>query len=213
MNCAEWNDNCRSGGQCFEMLYTFESLISGEGCRSFFYTGKCSRLCTFSVRSLLGRQKWSRCSDRCEWPQALVEGADEWLQMCVSKPADDVYENHDEKEKNHTNTEDNIDTEPHTARLSVLTNRVWDFNALIFVLIFVCFGAIVLIASRPELRKRIQRSARRTGSWVKMMKENGLQGRAKQGRSTLDIGPDRSELRNLQRGARRHLKAIRSTLD
>lgn len=78
-------DPCAETGQCHTMLSSYESLIQGDGCRPFFTTGLCPRLCAFSLKSLVGRHTWARCVKRCDWPDHVIHAADSWLSMCLSR--------------------------------------------------------------------------------------------------------------------------------
>lgn len=95
-------DPCGDGGQCHTMLSSYESLIQGDGCRPFFTTGLCPRLCAFSLKSLIGRHTWARCVKRCEWPDHVIHAADSWLSMCLSrqepaKPSDKQLQQEEHK--------------------------------------------------------------------------------------------------------------------
>lgn len=101
---GSWTEQCKQGGQCANMMKSYETLVMGSECRSFYVTGECSRLCTYSLRALISRKMWSRCTKMCEWGEAIVSGADSWLELCQERPAQDVQhesigsENHDENE-------------------------------------------------------------------------------------------------------------------
>lgn len=95
-NADEWNDPCKDGGQCSTMMKSYESLVEGEACRSFYYTGTCATICAFSLKSLVGRRAWTRCSRRCEWASAFVDAASSWLDMCLSHPRHDDDPHHDQ---------------------------------------------------------------------------------------------------------------------
>lgn len=101
---GSWTEQCKQGGQCANMMKSYETLVMGAECRSFYVTGECSRLCTYSLRALISRKMWSRCTKMCEWGEAIVSGAESWLELCQERPARDVQHgpmgsgNHDEHE-------------------------------------------------------------------------------------------------------------------
>lgn len=99
-----WTEQCKQGGQCATLMSSYEALVMGKECRTLFVTGECSRLCTYSLRALISRKMWNRCARVCDWGEAIVSGADRWLELCLERPGWDVRhesmgsEGHDENE-------------------------------------------------------------------------------------------------------------------
>lgn len=210
---AWWDENCAENGQCPKMFASYEALMSGEGCRSFYVTGKCSRLCTYSLKSLIGRHTWARCAKRCEWSKAKTDGALSWLEMCLANPAQDVFESEEKEHSGTDATKANIGSGK-GASLEGGKSRSSSHNIVVYSLIMV--GLVVCIASialTPSLNGKAGDILRRFMSWIRVQRGKRRHGRTPAGKGPLDMGPDRNELRNLQRGARRHLKAMRATLD
>lgn len=217
---AWYDENCGENGQCTVMFKSFENLIRGEGCRSFYITGKCSRICTYSLRSLVGRHTWSKCAQRCEWSKAATDGISSWLDMCLANPAPDVFKTDDADDSDHpkrepqtlTHDEKSNPAKKSKSRLSSAIHWV-----IIITAILVSLFVSLMIVMKPTLRKPMRDTIRSASNWVKRMQYKYFgsarrSGRAP-GRGPLDGGPDRNDLKNLQLGARRHLKALRATLD
>lgn len=215
---AWWDEKCAEDGQCSTMFKNYESLIKGEGCRSFYYTGKCSRICTYSLKSLINRHTWAKCAERCEWSKAITDGIASWLDMCLANPAPDLFQPDDNDPSSNTSTGNNI--QPNEGKYSSFesrSSRRWLNSAtatrkVVFVLVIalVCVVAIFVTSKNKSASyNRTLNAFHRI--WRQLSTRNRRKGGSRRG--PLDIGPDREELKNLQRGARRHLKAMRATLD
>jgi hypothetical protein len=84
---SAWEDLCAAGGQCEEMERAYTTIVQGEACRSFYATGKCTGLCTRSLKAMIGRRLWTKCADRCDWSPGLAAAAASWLDLCLARPA------------------------------------------------------------------------------------------------------------------------------
>lgn len=213
---AEWDDHCTEGGQCSNIIKNYETLITGEGCRTFYFTGKCSRICTYSLKSLMGRQMWSKCADRCEWSKAVTRGAASWLDMCLAHPADDVF--HLEEAVTNTSKSFVLDGDQNSSISGRTAYQSISSGSLLGTISYYVFFAVVLIGaivimSTPPWRTRFQNAIRNLGVRMRKLRGKKSYGHTSPGKGPLDLGLDRQEIRNMQRGARRHLKAMRATLD
>lgn len=208
---AWWDDRCAEGGQCMSMINNYQTLIQGEGCRSFYVTGKCSRICTFSLKSLIRRHSWSKCAERCEWQKSVTAAAQSWLSMCLARPEPDVL-----GQDASGPATDRIISDQNANASSLLTEETTLRNSVftVFRVFVLCCGAVMLgllLRCQPTFRAWLSRTFRvfayRLGQWWKPSAKTSS------GKGPLDGLPSRHELRVLQRGARRHLKALRSNLD
>lgn len=212
---AWWDDKCSEDGQCASMFKSYESLIRGVGCRSFYYTGKCSRICTYSLKSLIGRPTWAKCAEHCDWPEAITSSISSWLEMCLANPAPDVFESDDsESPQNPSDSRDSglkKGSEPQTESKRKRF-KLFEFS-FFHILVFACFvtSCALMYISGPRKEELFQRMVK----GMRFIKNRLMKSprRKTPGRGPLDNAPDRRELRDLQRGARRHLKALRATID
>lgn len=210
-----WDENCAEGGQCPNMIKSYESLIKGKGCHSFYSTGKCSRICTYSLKSLINRHMWSKCAERCKWSKAVTEGASSWLRMCLARPAADVLKPEGEVNSIVTDHSKKSEKSAGTKRVSIDgVHRGANMlrQALYFLLFGLLIGSLAAITMTPKWRRVAMKVIMPITSRIRRL-VRGRGSRSNMGRAPLDIGPNRVELRNLQRGARRHLKSMRSALD
>lgn len=245
------------------MMRGYETLIEGEGCRSFFSTGKCARICAYSLKSLITRRAWNRCAHRCEWATAVTEAAASWLEMCLSRPADEPSVE-DEASGNQSGTGNNASAHmnenqainqaqsllyrvfhfPSSAHLSstgqsrsVLFRVVRLFywlqimSVTIFLIGFMAVLAVSMKTNTPisvvishfmkrleqwrkQVMKQIRKVSSRSISKMSLSRAQSLPTAfSRSSSSSKQSIPDRSELNSLQRGARRHLKAMRANLD
>lgn len=212
---AAWYDeNCGDGGQCTLMFKNYETLMRGQACRSFYYTGQCSRLCTYSLKSLTARHTWSKCAERCEWSTAVTDAIASWLDMCLANPAPDVFQSEDADDANAVGSAGGMN--PKITRTSIkapsrINTAVHWVIILVIALLFLLSS--VAVATNPELKRPLGGMLRRTVGYVRRLRNRHFGAGRMIGRGPLDVAPDRNELRNLQRGARRHLKALRTNLD
>lgn len=93
---GSWTEQCKQGGQCSSLMKSYEILVMGTECRSFYVTGECSRLCTYSLRALISRKMWNRCARMCEWGEAIVSGAEGWLALCQERPVQNIQHGSEE---------------------------------------------------------------------------------------------------------------------
>lgn len=256
-------DPCKDNGQCHSMMRGYETLIEGEGCRSFFSTGKCARICAYSLKSLITRRAWNRCAHRCEWATAVTEAAASWLEMCLSRPADEPSVE-DEANGNQLGTGNNASAHMNENQAinqaQSLLYRVFHFPSstqssnkgqstsvffrlvrffywfqVMSVIIFLIGILAVLAVSvrsntpisvvmshfmkrleqwRKQAMKQIRKMSSRSISKMSLSRAQSLPTAfSRSSSSSKQSIPDRHELSSLQRGARRHLKAMRANLD
>lgn len=213
---AWWDNMCADNGQCANMIRSYEGLIKGPACRSFYFTGLCTRLCTFSLKSLISRQTWTKCADRCDWSSAVTKGAVSWLHMCMDHPAPDVADPPDNPPRPPDNNTSHISSPTSSRTLApwYVPVRIPLFGNffLLSVLLLLLLLAILLSIS-PMSRVKFRIYSRRFLAAVRSVLPFARTSRTLPGKSTLDIGPDPKGFANFQRGARRHLKSLRATLD
>lgn len=256
-------DPCKDNGQCHSMMRGYETLIEGEGCRSFFSTGKCARICAYSLKSLITRRAWNRCAHRCEWATSVTDAAASWLEMCLSRPADEPSVE-DEASDNQSGTGNNASTHinenqavnqaqgllyrvfhfPSSMQLSskgksrsvffrMLRLFYW-FQVMSITVFLIGFLAVLAVSVRSntpisvvishfmkrleqwrkQAVKQIRKIAPRSISKLSLSRAQSLPTAFSRSSSTSKQSiPDRRELSSLQRGARRHLKAMHANLD
>lgn len=212
LTVAWWDQKCAEDGQCSAMFKSYETLMMGTGCRSFYLTGKCSRICTYSVRSLIGRHTWAKCAERCEWSKAVTDGIASWLELCLANPGADVFEKEDAGNGNSTS----YDGEPVQAKQNGVSlasgsraGRMVRWFVVGLVVLVLC--AVVVVSTSTGKRYLLD-GARHGAVWIGRWRGKHYHGKST-GKGPLDGGPRQMERSNLQRGARRHLKAMRATLD
>lgn len=197
------------------MLQTYASLVKGEGCVSFYTSGKCPRICSFSLNSILTRSSWTRCARRCDWSPAFIESAHSWLRMCNHNLAPEQP-----AMSHHQLSNDSLHHTLHASGDDA-SSRIAPLRPSSIIRVVVPLTMLLAIVSAlacslsPALNARFQRIAITFRATLHRCRQalHNRRGTTPVGKGPLDIGPDRSELRNLQRGARRHLKSLQSTLD
>ncbi|KAI0560789.1 hypothetical protein FGB62_100g36 [Gracilaria domingensis] len=204
-----WDEHCSEGSQCATMLKNYANLVKGDECISFYITGKCSRICTFSLKSLINRSSWSKCSQRCAWSSAITDGAKSWLDMCLANPGADVFDSEDTK----ANADHDLDNETlrNVARntdRSMAKKEIRSRSLMAPGLIVLVIVAGFMLSARSELKDKAQRTLIIIRGMLHRVMEKWYK-RNTAGRGPLDVGSERM----LHRGARRHLKSLRSTLD
>lgn len=85
---ATWDPSfCTADDQCPKRIRSYEAIIKGRNCAQLSVTGSCSKLCAESLHALITRDSWTRCAKRCNWAPSLVQGAENWLQLCLQNAA------------------------------------------------------------------------------------------------------------------------------
>lgn len=144
-----------------------------------------------------------------------MEAIASWLDMCLANPAPDVFEPEDTGDGNKAAKKGDHMQEQMgktIAGKSHMAHTIAVLVGVLFAVILAVFCAIVAVGNptfKVQLRTMIAKALRSAQKlqlrWTK---------RKPGSRGMLDGSAlDREELRNLQRGARRHLKAMRSNLD
>lgn len=222
LSCGEErSDPCKDGGQCVTLIRSYESLVEGDGCRTFYVTGECPHICANSLKSLIGRRTWARCARRCDWSVAITEAAESWLHMCLARPVAGAPRNIN-KSAASGNVTGVVDD---SARLrSTHRNQSFRMRSRRFVkwfvglvVAFITLTSIVVVASKynkspPRVVLR-HAFARVSTSVSRSLQGMAFSSRARRGQGEFDTLPYRPDPRSLQRGARRHLKAMRAVLD
>lgn len=134
--------------------------------------------------------------------------------MCLANPAPDVFQPEDTDDSTVTNKDGSAnqntvyDSIKAPSRVHAVVHWI---VVLIIVLLFLLSS--VAVATNPELKRPLGGMLRRTVGYMRRIRNRYLRVRRTSEKGPLDIEPNRNELRNLQRGARRHLKALRANLD
>lgn len=241
-NGDEWSgigDPCKEGGQCATMMRGYEALVEGDGCRSFFTTGKCATICAFSLKSLIGRRTWSRCAHRCEWAPAVMDAADSWLSMCLSRSdqhnLEETNNNNSTKQGNNALNND-VNTSGNGSRriwrifhkeengnndgwmVRVWAKVLWR-SALVLIMISGCISAaavVVAVQWRTPVSVVARKGFRNATQWASnsfnRFRDRFASSSKKRSRGVLEPGRPRGIQHgsSLNRGARRHLKSLRA---
>lgn len=189
--------DCAPGGSCSALRLRFADLIGGRQCWRIHERGVCARVCLRSLRALQARRGWSACARHCAWPQATLAAAADWTKWCESlAEPDDPPDIQAPPVFFHNAT---------AAHVSHVTSRT--FSAHVFVRFM--FLIIAFVVSIVLLRVQRVRLIIRSAALAIARRRN----QPRQRTGILDHEPDRSEIRRIAHGARRHLKAMRSSLD
>lgn len=152
-----------------------------------------------------------------------MDAADSWLAWCVSRPAPEVREADANAGDGTQHADAKSGIGMGSSRSAAGIAGWFDFSrrgAYVRVLIFI-IGALAVttaivataVAAEPSWMGSVNQVSRRVVSWVRSLRGKKRYGGAVKSQGLLDPGPDRKELKMLQRGARRHLKALRNAVD
>lgn len=199
----EWGANaCDITGTCGELRTQYATLVSGTECNSVYIRGVCTRVCLNSLRALQARHSWTGCARRCAWPDAVVAAAADWTAFCAARAEPEVPP---EPEVPVGGTAHNATTESgKSQRLKVHGSFGASLGKLLVGIM--CTAALVVVASRhPRTRLillKITSGKFRSGA-----------SRARSSTGILGGKQERSELRRILDGGRKHLKAMRKNID
>jgi hypothetical protein len=227
-----WDDvQCGVGGPCDDMQVAYADIVQGDACRSLYATGMCSGLCTRSLKAMIGRHLWTKCADRCDWSPGIVAAANSWLALCVSRPAPDVNQPEITEitsrrgQKSPDNAAGAPRTPPAHADTSFDLHRQQDLqhhfsdstqgrnvrNSLFrrlslhtTVRLMLPFLAVIAAFSIARRHSAVRKAIRRL-----LLPLAAKRGRMTDGLLSANVST-RRDLINIQRGARRHLKGMRS---
>lgn len=134
--------------------------------------------------------------------------------MCLANPAPDVFQPEDADDSTGTHKDGGINPDVvHTSTKAPSRANAVIHWIVVLVVVQLFLIAIFTVATNPELKRPLGGLLRRAVGYVRRVRNRYTRVRRASERGPLDVEPDRNELRNLQRGARRHIKALRANLD
>lgn len=166
-------------------------------------------MCLNSLKALQSRRAWAECSRRCGWSKSVMDAARDWTAWCESRvepelPPQPHLANLAPAAHN-SNTADSGGVFGGTGHAHALPGVLMSIAAVILAALMAAAAISVVAVKYPGSLRKLRNAAER------ILRKGGMS--SKKANGILGNPSDRAEMRRLARGARRHLKAMRSNVD